>query len=79
MNLEFIQATKEDASLIIEIQNQAFKEDFIKYGVCPAYGGTVQSITKSLINNPKYIIIADCIAIGTVSAHETNGNGYLSC
>ena len=39
MNILYRKAQKEDADLLIQIYNESFYDDFIRYGECPAYGG----------------------------------------
>ena len=42
MELEFKKASVLDAALLVEIYNSAFYKDFIRYGECPAHGGTAE-------------------------------------
>ena len=37
MKIEYRKARKEDAELLIEIYNDSFYSDYVKYGKCPAY------------------------------------------
>lgn len=46
MQIEYINANKSDAELLVDIYNVAFYSDYIKYGECPAYGRSVQSMEK---------------------------------
>lgn len=48
MLTEYINATKNDAKLLVDIYNAAFYSDFIKYGECPAYGRTISDMEKSI-------------------------------
>ena len=59
MLTEFINATKNDAKLLVDIYNAAFYSDFIKYGECPAYGRTISDMEKSIERFPKTIILCD--------------------
>ena len=53
MLTEYINATKNDAKLLVDIYNAAFYSDFIKYGECPAYGRTISDMEKSIERFPK--------------------------
>ena len=55
----YINATKNDAKLLVDIYNAAFYSDFIKYGECPAYGRTISDMEKSIERFPKTIILCD--------------------
>lgn len=37
MKIEFERATIDDVDKLIDVQNQSFYSDFIKYGECPGY------------------------------------------
>lgn len=37
MRLSFVKASKKDADLLVKIYNEAFYDDYITYGECPAY------------------------------------------
>lgn len=80
MSLKYIIAKKEDADMLIEIYNASFYDDYIKYGECPAYGRTRESMKVSIDKFPKLIIYCDDIPVGVISA-ENRGEGeyYLGC
>ena len=80
MNLSYKRAEKEDADLLVQIYNEAFYDDYIRYGECPAYGRSRERMEDSLVKFPKDIIYCDDIAVGVI-AIEVLGNGeyYLSC
>lgn len=80
MSLKYIIAKKEDADMLIEIYNASFYDDYIKYGECPAYGRTRESMEVSIEKFPKLIIYSDDIPIGVISV-ENKGNGeyYIGC
>ncbi len=80
MNIKYIKAQKEDADLLIGIYNDAFYEDYIKYGECPAYGRTREAMEKSIEKYPKLIIYDEDIPIGAISVQDKgNGEYYLGC
>jgi ribosomal protein S18 acetylase RimI-like enzyme len=80
MSLKYIIAEKEDADMLIGIYNASFYDDYIKYGECPAYGRTKESMEASIVKFPKFIIFCDDIPVGVVSV-ENRGGGeyYLGC
>ena len=80
MSLNYINAKKEDVDLLIEIYNASFYDDYIKYGECPAYGRTRDSMEASIEKSPKLIIHYDDIPVGVISV-ENKGQGeyYLGC
>lgn len=78
--IEIKKATSEDAEILIKIYNEAFYEDFVRYGQCPAYGRSVDDMKKSIIEIPKYIAYQDSTPIGVISV-KNNGEGayYIGC
>lgn len=80
MNLRYMKAKKDDADMLINIYNASFYKDYIKYGICPAYGKTRIAMEESIKKFPKLIIYDRDIPIGVISV-ENRGNGeyYLSC
>ncbi|OPJ60578.1 GNAT family N-acetyltransferase [Clostridium oryzae] len=80
MSLKYIKAKKEDADMLIEIYNASFYDDYIKYGECPAYGRTRESMEASIEKFPKLIIYSDDIPVGVISiANRGKGEYYLGC
>lgn len=80
MSLKYIIAKKEDAGMITEIYNASFYDDYIKYGECPAYGRTRQSMEVSIEKSTKFIIYCDDIPVGVISAeNRREGEYYLGC
>lgn len=80
MNLRYIKATSDNAAMLIDIYNAAFYDDFIKYGECPAYGRTRESMEESIEKFPKLIIYYEDIPVGAISvADKGNGEYYLGC
>ncbi len=80
MRLEYIKAKKQDADMLVEIYNEVFYDDYIKYGECPAYGRTREGMEASIEKFPKLIIYCDDIPVGVISV-ENRGEGeyYLGC
>lgn len=44
MELSYRRTKKEDADLLVDIYNQSFYQDYIKYGERPAYGRTKEQM-----------------------------------
>jgi ribosomal protein S18 acetylase RimI-like enzyme len=80
MSLKYIKAKNEDADMLIEIYNTSFYDDYIKYGECPAYGRTKESMRASIEKFPKFIIYCDDIPVGVISVESREqGEYYLAC
>ncbi|MDE7445256.1 MAG: hypothetical protein K2N15_06050, partial [Lachnospiraceae bacterium] len=75
MVLTYRKAAKSDASLLIDIYNSSFYDDYVHYGECPGYGKTKSQMELSILKFPKYIIIKDNIPVGVIS-FENKGNGH---
>ena len=67
MELVFRKAERNDIQILIDIYNSAFYDDYIKYGECPAYGHTKESMEKNLEAFPKIIAFFQNSAVGVVS------------
>ena len=80
MSLKYIKAKKEDTDMLIEIYNASFYDDYIKYGECPAYGRTRESMEASIEKFPKFITYYDDIHVGVILVeNRVNGEYYLGC
>ena len=80
MKLSYRRAVKDEADMLIELYNQSFYTDYIKYGECPAYGKTTAQMQQSIELYPKDIILCDGIAIGVISVmHKGSGSYFLGC
>ncbi|NOW90308.1 ribosomal protein S18 acetylase RimI-like enzyme [Clostridium beijerinckii] len=80
MSLKYIKARKEDAEMLIEIYNESFYDDYIKYGECPAYGKTIESMKESIERFPKFIIYCDDIPVGVISvSNRGDGEYHIGC
>lgn len=80
MSLTFRKAVKKDADVLIGIYNAAFYDDYIRYGVCPAYGKTRKKMEASIAEFPKLIIMNSGSPVGVLS-FKNNGEGeyYIGC
>ena len=80
MDLQIRKANPEDAEILIKIYNEAFYEDYVRYGECPAYGRSVDDMKKSIIEVPKHIAFVDSTPIGVISVKETEAHiYYIGC
>lgn len=80
MNIQFEHAVLEDADTLISVQNKSFYSDFIKYGVCPGYNRSHDSMVESISRNNVYKILCDGIVVGDIIVRDNgNGNYYLGC
>ena len=76
MKIEFRKADLTDAELLIDIYNSSFYKDYIKYGECPAYGKTVEMMRRSIIDYPKFLIMYNEKAVGSISCKELRKGIY---
>ena len=80
MNIQFERASLEDVDILISVQNQSFYSDFVKYGVCPGYNRSRDSMMESISRNHVYNILCDGIVVGDIIARDNdNGDYYLGC
>ncbi len=80
MNVQFVRAVLEDADSLISIQNQSFYVDFIKYGVCPGYARSRDSMIESILHNFVYKILCDGIVVVDIIVRDKgNADYYLGC
>lgn len=80
MKLAYRTAVKDDANLLIDIYNASFYEDYVRYGMCPAYGKTKEEMESLIETSAKYIILNDTIPVGAISIfEEKKGCYYLGC
>ncbi|WP_304943423.1 GNAT family N-acetyltransferase [Vallitalea guaymasensis] len=79
MNIKFQRATVKDADKIINIRNQCFHSDYIKYGECPGYNISKENMERYIKNNLSYKIICDNKIVGNVSVRDNNDTTYYLC
>ena len=69
-----------DAEVLIDIYNSAFYDDYIRYGHCPAYGHTKETMQQSVRDYPKIIAYEDEKPVGVISTKaEGDGKYYIGC
>lgn len=81
MDIQFETPCEQDAEALRQVHNKAFYADFIKYGLCPGYGRTVESIRDAMNSSITYKIIADNVIVGKISAKTVNDSCeyHLEC
>ena len=67
--LTFTPAREQDAALLVQLYDAAFRADYERYGECPAYGRTVEQMQGSIRRFPKLII--------RLYSSAFNGNCFL--
>ena len=76
MKIAFREAGLPDAKLLTEIYDAAFYSDYLRYGECPAYGRTVEEMEQSILDYPKFVIVADGRPVGCVSSKALEEGVY---
>ena len=76
-NVLFTQATNDDIQDLIEVQNQAFYDDYMKYEECPGYGRTYESMKRSIGNCIVYKIMVDSNIVGDIIVRDNHDDTYF--
>lgn len=76
MKIKFIDTTIGDVELLIKIYNAAFYHDYIRYGQCPGYGKSYETMKNSIIKFPKKIIYCDDVPVGVISMINKGAGKY---
>ena len=76
MKIEYRQAAIEDAEVLAKIYNASFYDDYLRFGSCPGYGQTKESMEKSIMQRPKHIILCDGEPVGCVSYAKLGAGEY---
>lgn len=76
MEIKYRQAKIEDAELLIDIYNDSFYSDYMKYGECPGYGKTKEKMTQNIISCLHFIILCDGKPVGCISCKEVEKGVY---
>ena len=80
MELIYKNAGKSDAEVLIDIYNSAFLDDYLRYRQCPAYGHTIESMERSVLDFPKTIAYDKEKPVGVISyKNEGPGKYYIGC
>lgn len=76
----FSNADVKDASILVDIYDSAFYDDYILYGYCPAYGRSIEDMEKSVLDFPKIIASVDGNPVGVISYQKQDeGSYYIGC
>ncbi len=76
--ISFVMAEMNDIDDLIDVQNIAFKNDYIKYGYCPGYGHTMTSMKNLVEKCIVYKIMMDERIVGDIIVrHKENGDYFL--
>lgn len=80
MEIKFERAKLDDVEALINVRNQCFYEDYVKYGECPGYNNTIESMTGAILNRIAYKIISNDQIIGNIGIRDNNDSTYyLGC
>jgi len=79
MKVEFKIVTTDDIDELINVRNQSFYEDYIKYGECPGYNHTRESMKNTILSRIVYKIICDDKIIGNISIRDNKDDTYHLC
>jgi ribosomal protein S18 acetylase RimI-like enzyme len=80
MEIKFIRATIDDVGELIDLQNQCFYQDYLKYGQCSGYNHTKESMTDLILNRIVYKIVYNNQLVGDIIVKDNHDNTYsLSC
>ena len=78
--LVYKRADISDADVLREIYDSAFRDDYIRYGQCPAYGRSREDMEQSVRDYPKIIAYDEGKAVGVISYKaEGPGKYYIGC
>lgn len=76
MDIEYRKAEITDAELLIEIYDSAFYDDYVRYGECPAYGKSKETMEQSITEFSKFVILCDDRPVGCLACMETEKGVY---
>ncbi len=76
MTINYRKAVPEDAQMLVNIYNAAYYSDHLRYGACPGYGNTKETMEKSIKDFPKYVILCDNEPVGCISCKQIEAGVY---
>ncbi len=80
MKIKFKRAIIDDIDKLINVQNQSFYADFIKYGECPGYNHSKESMNNIILNRITYKIIYNNQIVGDIIVKDNHDSTfYLGC
>ena len=77
MDVKIERATVDDVDQLIEVQNKSFYSDFVKYGECPGYHHSRESMTKIVLNRITYKILCDDQIVGDIIVRDKGEHLYF--
>lgn len=77
MKIEFERATIDDVDKLIDVQKKSFYSDFVKYGECPGYNHSKESMTNIVLNRITYKIICNNQIVGDIIVRDNNDSTYF--
>lgn len=76
MKIELRNAQPGDAKRLAEVYNASFYSDYMKYGACPGYGKTEESMLSAMKTDHVFTIIADGIIAGAAAVRQEAAHHY---
>lgn len=76
MNIEIREAVLQDIEDIINVQNRSFYDEYVKYGMCPAYNESHEAIEKCIRQQKVYVVTIGAEIIGDVILHKVEDDRY---
>ncbi|WP_242948386.1 GNAT family N-acetyltransferase [Clostridium frigidicarnis] len=76
VKIEFARATVDDVDKLIDVQNQSFYVDYVKYGQCPGYNHSKESMTRIVLNRITYKIICNNQIVGNIIVRDNHDSTY---
>lgn len=75
MTIEYRKAETKDAETLVNIYNAAYYSDYLRFGACPGYGNTKETMERSIREIPKYVIMCDNKPVGCISCKQIEVGG----
>lgn len=79
MNIKIRTAIADDAKAAVTVLDAAFYSDFVKYGYCPGYHQSVETIKGSIETSNAFMILGDESAIGYIRVKSKGNGDYFLC
>jgi ribosomal protein S18 acetylase RimI-like enzyme len=80
MDLTIKQATSDDIDALIAVQDKSFYADYVKYGECPGYNHSRDSMTGIVATRDVYKICYGETIIGDIIVRDNGNDAYfLGC
>ncbi|MDP4143064.1 MAG: GNAT family N-acetyltransferase [Bacillota bacterium] len=76
MNIKIERATLDDIDPLINVQNQSFYGDYIRYGECPGFNHSSETMASIILNRIVYKIMLDDQIVGDFIVRDNYDNTY---